>query len=493
MQKKVLLAIGNKQYSELLKRNFYQHKDFFSIANQEVLHHRFLEELVDVEKPDILLLHDYYLESDYVRPEIKEKEWQSFIRKMRVKYDDSLRMVFLCERPRGDLFLASLVSLGIKDIFNEHSINIDVLINQLKDTPRFSNVEKFIRNSDPVLLDIENDQESEDNKSDSKTEKPIVQKVIEKKVIQKVVNKNVIKRDYNIHVHNETEKVIGIPIKKKIVMIGSPLSRSGSTFVSHLLARKLTQIGVSTTYIESPFSKAYTFDRFHGERYAKDCRSKFYQFSKDANLSHVGEWKKDDVELICKHPTDEPIYCDEDVTFDNLIKVLFASQSTITIIDAGKDWSRELFQDFFDLADHMYFILEPDIPFIQYLEESKDVDAQIFREHLKWEKSNLIGNRFDKSLLENNLIEYLYEGKFKTIFPVFPVIDVFDCQMRGNFLNDYREYQKRIDPFIQPLLDDILPQEFMKKSKNSKGFFKGLFHKKITIEKTEKKEEEITK
>lgn len=501
MKRKVLIAVGDKSYSDILINTFEKHKDEFTLSSQEVLHRRFLEEILDIEKPDILVIHDYYLGSDFVRQEQKEQELAAFIRKIRVNYDDSVRVVYLCERPKGDVFLSSLVSIGVMDIFNSNSFDLDDFIEQLVDKPRFSRVEKFLVTTStaaPVTEIQETDSSSEEESEkqgeaeDEKEQKPIIQKVVEKKVVQKVVNKTTIKRDYTFHVHNQIEKVVGVPVKKKLIMIGSPIPRSGSTFISHLLARALTQMGVSTTYVESPFSRAYTYDRFYGRTHADDYRSKFYQFSKyiDPKLKSVYDWNKSEVDIICKHPTNEPVYQNEDVSFENLIKVLFSSSTTVTIMDVGTDWQYELFQDVFDIADHVYYVMEPDIPNIQYFEESNSESVAFLTKQLEHEKTSIIGNRFDKSILDNDLIKYIYEDKIVTRISSLPVADVFQAQYKGIFLNDFKDYEKRLELMLQPLLEEILPQEFIKKQKKGPGLLKGLFSKKISVEKSESKGEE---
>lgn len=494
MSKKVLIAVGDKSYSNILIDTFSQHTEHFTLSSQEVLHRRFLEEIVELENPDILVIHDYYLESDFTRNEMKEQELATFFRKLRVEFDDSIRIVFLCERPKGDLFLSSLVSMGIHDIFNSNMFDLGEFIGQLKDKPRFSRVEKFLLSAIPptTSFPITEEAEGEDapkKERKKKAEKPVVQMVIEKKVVQKVVNKNVIKRDYTVQVTNHTEKIVGIPIRKKLVMIGSPIERSGSTFVSHLLARHLTQMGVPTTYVESPFSKAYTYDRFFGAEHVADYRSKFYQFSKyiDPKVKSVYDWSKFDVDIICKHPTNEPVYKEVEVAIESLIKVLFSSSSSVTIMDVGTDWEYELFQDVFDIADHVYFVFEPDIPFIQHFEETKDKRISFMRDKLDSEKSSIIGNRFDKPTIESALIQDMYRDKIVTSIPVFPVKDVFQAQIEGKFLNEYKESQKRMEAHLQPLLEDILPQEFIKKQRKGAGLLKGLFNRNITIEKKETK------
>ncbi len=498
LQSKVLIAVGDRTFTNILKDTFERHKQVFLLSSQEIFHRRFLTEIVDIEKPDILILHDYYLESDLTQTEQKEQEMLTFIRNFRVQYNDALRIVYLCERPRGDIYLTKLVSLGVLDIFNSNSIDLDEFITQLEQKPLFSNVEKFLvtESIEPIVVtkDSKTDKEEEDHQQE-KTQRPIIQKVVEKKVIQKVVNKNVIKRDYKIQITNQTEKVIGVPIKKKLILIGSPFSRSGSTFVSHLLARALTQMGVPTTYIESPYSKAYTFDRYYGGYSTGEYyRSKFYQFCKpnDSKVFYEYDWKKDDVELVCKHPIKEDLYEEKDITFEHLIKILFSSQSLVTIMDVGADWQYGLYQDAIDIADHMYMVIEPDISYIQHLEESDNPNVEFFRANLQNEKLSIIGNRFDKNIMDHPIFHGLYEDRLITYIPSFPVSDVFQVQMQGIFLNDYKEYRKKLEPSIQPLIEDILPAEFIQKNRKNQGLLKGLFKKKITINKTESKGENIT-
>ena len=506
--KRILLAIGNTEYSKILRSHFANHADELVVLEQEIMHHKYLDEIVELEKPDILLVHDYYLSSDTVMGPEREKEWITFLQHIRVTYDDAIRIVFLCERPKGDPFLSRLVQNNVLDIFNNNAIDINEMMEQLKDRPRYSRVSKFVVNSASTNERIENDsengeeQESENVEQTTDTEestpastpsekpqKVVIKNVIEKKVEKtvKVVNKNVVKRDYSIQIHNNTEKIVGIPVKRKLVMIGSPIARSGSTFISHILARTLSNMGIDTTYVESPLARPYTFDRFIGQQHADDYRSRFYQFSKyiDPKIKSIYDWTKDDVELICKHPTNEPIYEESDVAFETFVKVLFSNKSTVTIVDVGTDWRYELYQDVFDIADHAYFVIEPDIPFIQYLEESKEDFIEFLHTQIEHEKSFFIGNRFEKSVLQNELLKDLYEGKIKAHLPAFNVQDVFQAQFDGIFLNDYKDYQKQLTPYLEPLLEDILPKEFLKKQKKGSGFLKGLFNKKITVEKGE--------
>lgn len=118
VRKKVLIAVGDKDYTNILKQNFANYQENFTLSSQEVLHRRYLQEIVELEKPDILIVHDTYLPSSYSTKEERENELLAFIRLFNTMFDESLRFVFLCERPVGDPFLSTLVSIGVRDIFN---------------------------------------------------------------------------------------------------------------------------------------------------------------------------------------------------------------------------------------------------------------------------------------------------------------------------------------------------------------------------------------
>lgn len=513
--KKVLLAIGGGAYSNILLRNFSNERETFSICEQEVMHFRFMTEIIEIERPDILIVHDYYLPSDKTTVEEREEEWLNFLQLLRKQYDDSIRVVFLCERPRGDTFLSYLVSINVLDIFNERSIDVNVLMEQLKDKPRYSLVSKFVQNVSPRLMDQEEDHELEEdiqqdqddtNKVDEKEDPPtnkketkkkaekpqkvivknVIEKKIEKTVVNKIVNKQIIKRDYSFQILNQVEKVVGVPIQPKTILIGSPFSRSGSTFISHLLARELAKLGVTVTYIESPYSSAYSFDRFIGHKRNPEYRSKFYQFTKeiDPKVPSIYDWEIEGVNMIVRHPTNEPIYGMKEIPFDVYIKILLASQSTVRILDVGTDWNQDIYRDLYDIATHTYFVLEPDISNIQFLEDPENEVTSNFIQMLENNNTSIIGNRFDRKLLSNEMIDKLYAEKLITHIPCFSPSDIFECHFNGTFLNESQKNQRLIKDALNPIIKELLPVDFIKKYGNG-GLLKGLFNKRVKVEKNQ--------
>ncbi len=501
---KVLLATGYEQLDSILRKGLLTHgTGHIKLCEQEVFHRKYVIEIMEETKPNLVIFHDMLPTEE----ENSEDEWLQLIEKIRVQFDDSVRVVFIAERESNDPFLARLVSANVLDLFPNRTFNIQSFVEQLLEPPKYSRVAKYRRGyveETPVAEDTSEeegtaaeeegrDEEIKESggwvkipkipsfKNKDKSERPVVNKVVEKTVVNKVVNKQVVKRDYNIQITSNVEKVVGVPIEKKLVLVGSPFSRSGSTFFSHLLARELAKMGVSATYVESPYSPPYTYDRFIGHERIPNYRSRFYQYTKeiDPKKPSVHDWIFEDVNMNVKHPEDESIYNVVEVPFDTYVKILMAAHTTITIIDVGMDWYREINKDLYDIATNAYYIIEPDISNIQHLETHDS--TQIFRDVLKDEKSALIGNRFDKSILKSDFMKGLYKDNLLATLPVFEAKDVFEAHLKGTFINDVPQYRDVIRSSLQPVLEELLPKEFLKKQKQGK-LFKGLFNKKIKIE-----------
>ncbi|MEM5013991.1 hypothetical protein WKH57_25090 [Niallia taxi] len=497
--KKVLIAVGDRNYTEILCDAFDKHISLFTLANQEVLHRRYLEEIVDLETPDILVIHDRYLESSFAEQVDRDNELLAYIRQCRIQYDNQMRIVFLCERPTKDPYLSTLVSVGIMDIFNQNTIDLDQFIQQLSEPPKFSQVEKYLSTTIPLFAAKQEEERLELEKKKAKekkektvrpvkvvekkviqkvVEKKVVQKVVEKKVVQKVVQKNVIKRDYNIHVHNNTEKVIGIPVKRKTVLVGSPSARNGSSFVSHLLARNIARTGISVSYMESPLTTPYTYDRFFGTQYAPDYRGLFQELLMEYKIpNQTNEWTKDGVQIICQNPSSD-YEAPNDISLETFIKVLYSSDALINIIDIGTSWDKEITKDLLDIADIALMVVTPDVPLLQQLEENPKLKSITQSEKLRF-----VGNRFSEGINNNPLIKDLLAEKLILTLPSFMDTDVFQAQYQGVFLNDQKDYPLKISNLFSPITDLLLPKEVLT-NKTKGGFLRSIFHKKISIQKS---------
>lgn len=137
----VLLAIAEATISNALRK--YLKSIGFDVIEDEVLHRKYLDESVELKAPGLVIIHDYYLPSEFdYDKKAKDQEMLQMIENWRLMYDQSVRVVYLCVRERSDPFLGQLVARNVLDIFHEQSIQLETF-NQLLEPPRFSNVRKF--------------------------------------------------------------------------------------------------------------------------------------------------------------------------------------------------------------------------------------------------------------------------------------------------------------------------------------------------------------
>lgn len=489
--KRLLLAVGDPDYSLILKKAFARHDNHFQILEQEVLHYKYLMDVVSEKQPDILLIHDSYLESGIDDSNLLGRQWLKTFNDLRKQFEDKIRVVFLCERSEEDSFLGALVSINVLDIFNGQTIKIDTMIEQLMEPPRYANVSKYRTELNKLVIDIPQEEEEEktasspkEKKYSEKQDRPIVNKIIEKKVVQKVVekkvvNKQVVKRQIGIHLHNKVEKVVGVPVAKTIVVIASPLPRVGTTFVSHLLMNYTQKLGLKTTYIENPYRFPYTYDRLNGFQKQPLYKSVFYE-PKHEDEEYTTLWEEEGIDLVVTHP-DENRYTTEDITFDAFSKILLSNDSTVTIIDVGSHWKEEAVRDLFDIAHQVYFVLEPDIANFQYLEEGQDETLALYHKLMLKDSTRLILNRSHEKLLKNEVIQTIAEEKKITCVPTLPSEQVFNAQYKGELLLTHTSLEEMTNPYLKELVKDFLPSDFLKKQIGKKGLLKGLFKRSISI------------
>ena len=156
----ILLAVTEPNFTAILRNSFVSAG--LDVNDNDVLHRNYLNEIIELEKPSMIIVHDTYLPSDKESASDRDEEMLRFIESWRTAYDDKLRIVYLCQRDRKDPFLGRLVARNVLDIFNERHINTGHFIEQIKEAPRFSNVSKFGIGSleiefeeEPIAEDVE--------------------------------------------------------------------------------------------------------------------------------------------------------------------------------------------------------------------------------------------------------------------------------------------------------------------------------------------------
>ena len=80
---RILLAVGNENVSGIL-RKYINKAELLHLIDQEIMHFRYLDEIIELHEPEILIVHDVFLPSDTTGKSEREKEWLSFLH-LRVK------------------------------------------------------------------------------------------------------------------------------------------------------------------------------------------------------------------------------------------------------------------------------------------------------------------------------------------------------------------------------------------------------------------------
>jgi len=171
----ILLAVGNPDLTELLRQTLVTSEFDFDLIDNDVFHRKYLDEIIRIEKPETIILHDVYLPSDPFSSKEKDEEMLRYIENWRTLYDKDLRVVYLCEREKKDPFLGDLVARNVLDIFNERTIQNKLFIEQLAEPPHYANVAKFgigaldVEFDEEVILPID---EGEERKPSGSTTAP---------------------------------------------------------------------------------------------------------------------------------------------------------------------------------------------------------------------------------------------------------------------------------------------------------------------------------
>lgn len=480
-QPRVLLAVGNEIISKILRKHLNT-SEAFRLLDQEIMHFQFLNEIIEINDPDILVVHDVFLPSDKETKKEREDEWLTFFHMIRQK-NDTLRIVFLCERVKDDNFLNQIIGLGIQDIFNESSIDMKTFIEQLSQPARYANVSKFRKSFNvaaPVQEKVEEEQEEIDDEVDEETDSDSnhedkgagKEETKERRTLKPKRKSKVESPPKEVVVEKTIEKLVHFQVQKKIILISSPFSRSGCTFLSHLLAKEIASFDVPVTYIENPFRRSYTYDRFEGHRRAENYRSVFYSYlDLEFKNAYASDWELDGVNMIVKHP-EEDMYTEEQLTFELFIKVLMNIKSTITIIDVGNDWDKKVFRDLLDIADNLFMVIEPDISDIQYLGDPKNNATAAYRTLIEDSKTSLVGNRISEPLKKNKLFKELFKEEMTYFVPNYDSDVVFECQDKAIFINEHSSAQEMTSDALFDLIEDILPKEQFKRKRKWFKLFK---------------------
>ncbi|AJG68019.1 hypothetical protein [Bacillus anthracis] len=480
MLKKIGLAISDTVYTSYLREDFTGAG--FEVADSDVMHIKYLDEILDMEQPDILCINDKRLNIDAGHEEKRELIILQKLRDIHFNWD--IRIVVFTERENDDEFLAKLIYLGIYDIFNSRKIDIDnKVIPQLLQESDIKNVAEIVGASQAPqqtkLPEVPVDKEEEEGgKSEpaSSSNKLFKNKQKRKTILEETPKAPIIKKQYKLAFEPVYEKQIGIAIPRKTIVVASMNSRSGATFVSHLLAAYLNELQIDVNYIENLYDDGYTYPLLKGyteapENYRSEFMLQRYKemLQKESDILSIPKWKQGRINYIVKNPiVDQELKNETEQDFDHFIKVLLANQEApISIIDAGSDWDKDLYHEICEMADYIFFVAEPDLHQLLKIAHPLTQRERKLVSYLALEKTRIIGNKFSPALLKHEVVEECFGDKVLTALASYEIEDVFESQLNSSTLLSSRNYYKELEGILKEIADLLLPNQLLNQKKSS--------------------------
>lgn len=482
--KKIVLAISDSVYTAYLREDFIGAG--FEVADSDVMHIKYLDEILDTENPDILCINDKRLNIDAGH---EDKRELIILQKLRdIRFQKDIRIVVFTERENDDEFLAKLIYLGIYDIFNSRKIDIDnKVIPQLLQESDIKNVAEIVGASQAppqtklpnILVDEEEEISSEleegDNSEPHSKSKLFKNKQKRESIQEETPKAPIIKKHYKLAFEPVYEKQIGIAIPRKTIVVASMNRRSGATFVSHLLAAYLNELQIDVNYIENLYDDGYTYPILKGyteapENYRSEFMLQRYKeiLKKEADILSIPKWKQGRINYIVKNPiVDQELKNETDHDFDHFNKVLLGNQEApISIIDAGSDWDKDLYHEICEMADYIFFVVEPDLHRLLKIAHPLTTKERKLVSYLDLEKTRIIGNKFSPALLKHEVVEECFGDKVLTALPPYEIEDVFESQLNSSTLLSSRNYYKELEGIMKEIAELLLPNELLNPKKS---------------------------
>lgn len=447
---KVLMAVGEKNLSQILKGNLVD--SGFEVAKEEVLHRDYLNEKIDFERPDLLIIHDQQLPSQYTDKEENEQELIHLIESWRRIYDTQMRVVVMCERERRDPFLGQLVSRNVLDIFNERQIPTASFIQQLQSPPKYINVSRYGLTESDInsLMESAGNEEAIPGSKEytQDANKSLLHKKPRLPKFSKPPMPNI-----NIHFHKQLEEQKEIALQeRKIILVVSPYERSGSTFVSHQLAYSIAMQGIGVKYFENPFKNPYTFDRLAGHLNTRNYYSIYSEIDKYDEEDYVRSWYKEGVGLNALNPNLEKPLQEEQFPISRFLRELLSvHDSPYLIVDIGSDGNKDVYDELIQVASHVLVVVDTDIPKLELFSHYQFTERHGWIHNVLLEKKcSLVVNRYVKGVEAAAPLDEFIK------IPSFNDATVFESQMAGTLSFKNAEMKKLQRDGLKDLLTVIV-------------------------------------
>jgi hypothetical protein len=238
----------------------------------------------------------------------------------------------------------------------------------------------------------------------------------------------------------------------------------------------LNELQIDVNYIENLYDEGYTYPLLKGyteapENYRSEFMLQRYKemLQKESDILSIPKWKQGKINFIVKNPiVDQELKNETEQDFDHFIKVLLGNQEApISIIDAGNDWDKALYQEICEMADYIFFVVEPDLHQMLKIAHPLTQKERKLVSYLALEKTKVIGNKFSSSLLKHEVVEECLGHKLLAAIPPYGIEDVFEAQLNSSTLLSSRNYYRELEGIMKKIAELLLPNELLNQKKSS--------------------------
>lgn len=291
-------------------------------------------------------------------------------------------------------------------------------------------------------------------------------------------------------VEKEIIKTAYTSIPSRLIVVASMWQGAGATTLSVNLARAIANRGLKVSYVEYPRSKPYLFDYLQVPKTEVETKEVFFDHfneikSKGQIRSKGKVWNQKGIDWFVADTRNEPI---STFSYEELLKLVYSINSTITIVDVSGHLSDEGVQKFLHHADDIFVCIEPDPVKIDWLSsvnisgkessnqriEKKVIDYLNQIEKVEDISYQFVNMRYTKNIDTKTWLSSL-EKQPITFVPSINYEEVISAVWNSTFLYDIEPYHEQLEKAFRPLVVRILPREFVKlEKKNDKGSIKNL-------------------
>jgi hypothetical protein len=254
----VILATGDEHLDQFIKDDLERHGQSKVVAT--VPTRRSLINKVNEFGPQLIIIGDDLI-GDSNSQEESDQEWETVIEEVR-RFSYDLRIVFICDRPENDIFLTTLTTYSITDIFHEGKLP-EGYIKQILGKPSYNNIIKFRGQVTTVSKSLKEKKREE-----------------EEKKAETIIQTGAIPQEGKV-VEVEVPVYHQLIVKPKLFVFGSAVKGSGSSTLARMFAEYLVNLQLQVGVLESPFSDPSWYELINAEAITKEDWRSWHELIQD--------------------------------------------------------------------------------------------------------------------------------------------------------------------------------------------------------------------